>query len=95
MRGLDAYEADIGPCGWHKSLTSDKSNHFTFEDEFCPVCAGVERYSRIQADRDEKWRKQMGDNLPSSHPRPSDGRRTFTRLMSPDEVSARRASGSG
>lgn len=89
MAGLDEYETGVGPCGWHKSLTSDKTNHFTFEDEYCAVCAAEERYRRIRAERDQQWRKRLGDDPPAAASQPSDGWSTHTRLMSPDEVSAR------
>lgn len=89
MLGLVAYRAGLCACGWHESLATDKSNHFTFEDKFCPVCAGVAQYDRITRDRDETMVKRLGEKPPPSAKRPSDGRRTFTRMMSPDEVAAK------
>ena len=91
MLALGAYESGVCDCGVHESLTEDKSNVFTFEDRHCPVCRGVARYQRVQTDMDEKATKALGENPPPHSPRPSDGRRTFVRQMSPTEVEARRA----
>lgn len=91
MRALYAYEAGLCECGWHESLTQDRTNHFTFEDKVCNVCAGSAQYARTLADRDQKHSKAMGENAPAGARRPGDGRRTMLRLMSPDEVEARKA----
>lgn len=91
MLGLDLYEDGICACGFHESLTQDKSNHFTFEDKTCGVCGGASQWSRIQADKDEQALKAMGENVPPAVKRPSDGRRTFIRPMSDLEVEQRLA----
>lgn len=83
---LRAYERSVCGCGFPKSWTRDKSRHFTFEDDKCPVCAAAERYSRVQHDADEKHRKTLGEHPPANRDDPGDGRRTFIRLMSADEI---------
>jgi hypothetical protein len=88
---LGAYEADICKCGFHKSLTSDKRNHFTFVEERCPVCAGVDKYDRIQQERDSTYEKSLGDSPMPGAQRPADGRSTFTKRMTVAEVAAARA----
>lgn len=86
MRALDAYEAGICRCGFHSSLTANRDNFFTFEDRRCAVCARSEVYARIQDHDDEKAMKAFGDDPAPGQPRPTDGRSTFLRRMSPDEV---------
>ena len=41
LLALATYEAGLCECGWHKDLTDDRSNHFTFDDRTCPVCKGT------------------------------------------------------
>lgn len=86
MLGLAAYEARVCECGWHESLTGDRSNFFTFEDRRCPVCAGRDRRARMLAEQDDRFRKALGENPPAAASYPSDGRRSFVRMMGPDEV---------
>lgn len=94
MAGLTAYEGKVcGGCGWHEDLATDRSNYFTFEDKRCPVCAGHARLGRIRAAADEKHRKAMGDHPPADRAEPGDGRRTLSRLMSPEEVARRKGKG--
>lgn len=87
MLGLAVYEAGVGPCGYHHSLTNDMGNFFSIENETCKVCAAAARFARIQSARDERAVK--GEQPPEAI-RPSDGRRTFVRQLSPLEVAARR-----
>lgn len=86
MLGLSAYEDGLCECGFHESLTGDKSMHFTFENHVCPVCKGSAQWARMQHHQDDEARKAHGDNPPPNTPDPADGRRSFVRLMSPDEV---------
>lgn len=86
MLALLRYRAKVCACGYHESLTNDPANHFTFEVKTCPVCRGAARFGRMQQAEDERQRKAMGPNVPAIAPSPADGRRTITRLMSPDEV---------
>lgn len=86
MEALLAFERGVCACGFHESLTGDPTNHFTFEDKKCPVCAGSAQYARIQHARDEAWSKARNENSPAGMPRPGDGRHTYTRLMTPTEV---------
>lgn len=91
MLDLGRYEAGVHDCGFHRSLTSDPANHFTPETDVCPVCKGYDQYRRIQQDADEQFRKNLGEKPPPGTPLPSDGRRTYMRLMLPTEVEARRS----
>lgn len=62
----------------------------------CPVCRGSARAERMQAANDDRVLKAMGENAPPKAVRPSDGRRTFVKLLSPLEVeAAKAASGAG
>ena len=90
LLALATYEAGLCECGWHKDLTDDRSNHFTFDDRTCPVCKGTARWSRMQQAADEQAEKSMGENAPPGAARPSDGRHTSVRLMAPAEVEQRR-----
>lgn len=86
MQGFVKFEEGLCSCGWHESLTNDKANHFTFEDRVCPVCAGVAQYGRVLAERDEVAEKRLGEKAPARAKRPGDGRRTFTKMLGPDET---------
>lgn len=90
FRALRAYEDGICDCGFHQSLGEDKANHFTFEERICPFCRGNARYERIQKARDEEYEAALGESPPPGVVRLPDGRKTATRLMSPDEVEQRR-----
>ncbi len=91
MLALGRYEAKVCECGFHESLTEDSSLSFTFPTRTCPVCRGAAQYARKLHSQDEKYAKTLGDNPPPLAPRPEDGRRTYIKLMSPDEVEAHRA----
>lgn len=91
MEALALYEAGVcSGCGIHHSLSSNLENVFTFQAETCNTCAGSDRYARIVGAADEKARKAHQDAPPAS-PLPSDGRKTYLRMMSPDEVAEARA----
>ena len=77
MLALAEYEAGICDCGFHKSLTHDKANHFKFETDRCPVCAGWARYGRLQSRDDAEEEEKLGKDAPPTMPRPGDGRRVF------------------
>jgi hypothetical protein len=85
-----AYQAGICECGIHESLSSDKSNFFTFEKRTCLACRGKAQYLRILADEDKAVEDRL-ENAPPAAARPSDGRRLFLRQLSPLEVAARRS----
>lgn len=94
MLALGAFEAEVHTCGFHRSLTRDKANHFTFETDVCTVCAGAERWGRMQQDADEQQREaasagHKGGKVPPTTPDPADGRTNLVRLMSKAEVEQR------
>ena len=89
LLALARFEAGVCECGFHKSLTGDTSNHFTFEVEVCSVCKGASQYGRIQQESDKQARGEKPD---PKAPDPADGRRTHIRMMSAAEVEERRAS---
>lgn len=80
MLALTEYEAGICSCGFHESLTRDKSNVFSFELDHCPVCAGGERYGRLQEKEDAEEVDKLGESPAPTAPRPSDGRRVLMRM---------------
>lgn len=82
------YEHGVCECGFHESLTTDRSNHFTFDVRECPVCKGAAKFARIQQHADEQADKRLGDDPPPTAARAGDGRRTYLRQMSPLEVAA-------
>lgn len=86
MVELRAYEESLCSCGFPKSWTRDESNHFTFEDDHCRVCAGADQYARIQHAADEEHKKKLGEDPPADREDPSDGRKSHIRLMSQAEV---------
>lgn len=78
-------------CGFHSSLTHDPAHHFTFEVDTCPVCRGSAQYERMLAEADKRFQTRRGEgDLPAAAARPADGRRVFTRLMTPLEVQQQR-----
>lgn len=92
MEALAAYEADVcSSCGWHHSLSDDLNNVFTFDEKVCNTCRGSDRYARMQHDADEKMRERLGDNSPAGTPLPTDGRKTYMRMLAPAEVDQIRA----
>lgn len=92
LADVEAHSCDS--CGWHESLTDDRSNVFTPENDVCPVCAGKERWDRMQAATDQSWNEKHKD-APASMPRPFDGRgRTRMTLLAPEEAERRRGGGS-
>lgn len=86
MLALDQFESELCQCGNHISVTEDPSNVFMPTERVCPVCAGLDQYSRIQQARDEDASKAAGENTPPATPRPSDGRMTYLRPINADEV---------
>lgn len=80
------YEDGVCGCGFHESLTQDKSNVFTFEHSTCPVCRGKDRYARMMAAQDDEARRALGEKPPPSAPLPSDGRTTFVKMLSDREA---------
>jgi hypothetical protein len=91
LMALARFESGLCECGFHESLTSDRANVFQPEFQTCLVCAGVERYARVQADADRAAMKVHGDDPPAVTPRPTDGRRLFVRRLSEVEVEQMRA----
>lgn len=93
MLALGRYQARICRCGFHESLTADPANHFTFDVRVCPVCRGAAQFARTQDAADARHRKTHSrDNEAAPGPDPADGRRMFTRLLSPQEAATRRNS---
>lgn len=90
MLALAQFEAEsCRGCGYHESLTDPANGHtFTPESRICTVCAGADQYARRQSADDEAADKNLSDQAPPETPRPRDGRSTFMRPMSPDEVAA-------
>lgn len=81
MLALQAYERGVCECGFHESQIDPAKLFVTFEDRVCPVCAGADVHARVKLAND-------GDTSKASpkEPRPADGRRTYIRRLSPEEV---------
>lgn len=99
VEGLRRYDDECCPgCGMHKSILDDFGNHhFVYDEQWCPACASQSRYGRVVADRDDKATPKDQNGQPAWEtprtPRPDDGRHTYLRRMSPEEVERRRGSG--
>lgn len=76
-------------CGLHESIHSDPDRAFTFEDRFCSVCRGQAAWARVVAASDQEEAEAHKD-APPKEPRPSDGRHTYLRQMTPEEVEKRK-----
>lgn len=86
MLGLAVYENGVCACGFHESQIDPETLHVTFDEKVCPVCAGADAYGRYQAKRDQEFDKGIGPDASAKVARPADGRRTYIRQMSADEV---------
>lgn len=82
MAALDLYEAGVGPCGYHHSVSNDPNLLVTFETEVCLICRDLERWQRKVEDEDEKAEKALGPNILPMTIRPSDGRSMHIREVS-------------
>lgn len=89
MLDLAEYEAGIhvDGCGYHSTVANDRGNYFTVESETCPLCAQLARKQRIQQAAETEAEKKA---QPST-PRPGDGRRTYLRPLTPEEVETAKA----
>lgn len=88
LLALAEYEAGVCACGFHRSLTMDPALGFTEQSEVCPVCAGAAVADRLRSKADEDT-AQILKNRPRE-PRPSDGRHTYIRQLTADELEQRR-----
>lgn len=92
LLGLARYEVEVCSCGYHPSITHDPENGFMPESDVCPVCGGLDLQHRVLHEQDEKATPK---DAPAKKPRPSDGRKTYMRRMTPEEVTSRRESERG
>lgn len=83
---MRAHDRGLCACGFHSTLTQDRSNFFTFGEDTCPVCAGIAKYARIQHANDDQAMKAMGENPPPNRTEPGDGRRVFVRRATQSEI---------
>lgn len=83
---LAEYEAGVHAdgCGYHRSIGADPSNYFTVEDDHCLLCANLAREQRVRQASDDEEQKRLKDN-PRAR-RKADGRRTYLRPLTPEEV---------
>lgn len=95
MLGLVVYENGVCECGFHESLIDPATLHVTFEPKVCPVCAGAAAFGREQKKLDDEQDKMLGKDPAPTAKRAADGRRTFIREMTADEVDKRRAASVG
>lgn len=86
MEALAEYEDGVcSGCGLHSSI-ADTDPLFTLEDKVCPVCRAAEVNIRGRAATEQK----LEEKADPATPRPSDGRTTLLRLLSPEEAAAMR-----
>lgn len=91
MLGLRIYQGGVcSGCGFHHSVTANKANLFAPEDRFCNVCKGVAQWTRVQHKHDEAQVARLGDRPSPMATRPTDGRTTVIRRLSPLEAEARK-----
>lgn len=88
LLALAEFEAGVCSCGFHRSLTMDPANGFTTQTEWCPVCAGAAISDRLREKADNETDKILKDRPHES--RPSDGRHTYIRQLTADELEQRR-----
>ena len=82
MLGFVEYEAGVCTgCGLHSSV-AETDPYFTLDDRASPVCAQIEPELRSRASREHDAEKEAA----AATKRPSDGRSTYVRLLSPAEI---------
>lgn len=54
----------------------------------CPVCKGADMFLRKQHAEDEAAKKQQGTDPSPLTPQPGDGRKTYLRSATPQEIAA-------
>jgi hypothetical protein len=91
LLGLARYELEVCSCGYHPSIADDPENIFQPASKKCPVCGGLDVWHRILHEQDEQATPK---DAPPKQPRPSDGRKTYMRRLTPDEA-ARAAPAAG
>lgn len=87
LLGLARFEAEVCDCGYHPSIARDESIVWTPESQTCPVCAGQAVWGRVEGERD----KSVPHDAPAKTPRPSDGRKSFMRMATPEQVQMAKA----
>jgi hypothetical protein len=80
---LAQHDAEVCRCGWHPILADDKSNSFTPEVRVCPVCAGRAGWDRVLDEQDK-----VPHDAPAKTARPSDGRHSYMRMLTPEQAAA-------
>lgn len=78
------FESEICECGLHESIAaSDPDLESTVR--ICPICRDAAKNARVRAAEEEaELKKRFGDDdVPASHPRPSDGRYIGFRFRTP------------
>jgi hypothetical protein len=86
IMSLLRHDAEVCTCGYHPSIANDESNTFTPETSVCQVCGGMDLWNRVLADGDKDLHDQ-----PAQKPRPSDGRHSYMRMLTPEQADAARA----
>lgn len=79
LLALARFESEVCQCGYHPLLAEDKANNFTPETHVCPVCAAQAVWNRVlQAEE-----KSVPPDASPMSSRPSDGRRSYMRMLPP------------
>lgn len=91
MLALGIYEDGVcSGCGIHKSRMRTGIDHYTFDSEQCPTCAGADMFHRHLSAKDHAHEKQIPDSLQESAkaalPRPADGRKVFIKMQTAVEA---------
>lgn len=89
LLALMQHDAEVGPCGYHPVIATDPENVFTPETQKCPVCAAMAVWERVLNEQDT-----VPHDAPAKQPRPSDGRHSFMRWMTPEQAEAAQAKAS-
>lgn len=91
LLAMARHDAEVCHCGYHPSLTDDEANVFTPESRFCQVCGGQAVWGRVQAEQD----KSVPHDAPAKTPRPSDGRHSYMRMLTPEQAQTARDKAKG
>lgn len=88
LLALALFEAEVCSCGYHPSVTAEE-HAVLFAEKVCPVCKDVAAAERIQHENDESARESMKKSPPDK-PRPWDGRKSYVRLLTPEQAAVER-----
>jgi len=82
LEALRIYESKVCRCGFHQSIAHNPDLSARIQEDFCPICAAMDKWERVQRKNDERAEQMLGKSAPVLAPRPADGRHTYVQIES-------------